>query len=65
MVVIVALPDGVLPVITKTWRRVLIRSELEKWVPTLHQTVAREVVDTEETPLVVEKVQRLLVVFRC
>ena len=27
-------------------------------VPTLHQTVAREVVDTEETPLVVEGVQR-------
>lgn len=58
VVVIVALPAGVLPVITKTWRRVLIRSEPVKWVPTLHQTVALEVADTEETPLVVEGVHR-------
>ena len=58
VVVIVALPDGVLPVITKTWRRVFIRSESGKWVPTLHRTVAVKVADTEETPLVVEGVYR-------
>ena len=65
VVVIVALPDGILPVITKTWRRVLIRSESGKWAPTLHQAVALKVADTEETPLVVEEYSVILVVFRC
>lgn len=56
--VIVVLPDGISPVITKAWRKVLKRSEPEKWEPTLRQMAALEVADTQEAPLVVEGLQR-------
>ena len=45
-------------VITKTWRKLLNRPEPKKLMPSLRQTIAPEVTDFKEAPLVVEGVHR-------
>jgi len=56
--VIVALPQGVLPVITKTWRRLFNRPAPEKPVPKLRQTVHAVTKKTDARPLEVDGVHR-------
>lgn len=58
VVVIVALPQGVLPEITKTWRKLVTRSKHEKPTLILQQAVAPEITDIKKTPLVVDNVYR-------
>jgi branched-chain amino acid transport system permease protein len=58
VVVIVALPQGLLPVFTRTWRRISRRPEPPKPEPALRQAEAAPIPDKAVSPLVVRHVHR-------
>ena len=58
VVVIVALPKGLMPEVTKLWRRLVPGARRKEETPVLEAVATREVVRGEEQPLVVRDVHR-------